>query len=444
MLVGARQAGFKVIGNVEWRKYYHRLDEHGRNTFSENFGRELPFPYKAEDLTPQDVEKLMGADVAFGHPECGNFSLLSGTVPADHSLDPGDIPLFVDLVAKFRPRFFVMDDLPPSFSAFPMSEYHERLPDYDLFPEWVSNWGYGNVQRHRNRMFMIGSRRDERWAFRPGEAEHSDTLETTIGDLPEPRRGSNYPNHDPCAMAEEAGRHLSMRFIGDRPTWAEVRDYAKDNWPQGRNVNYYANDGTIKVKPGCKVEYWGERGASVMDGSSYKFHPIRFDNLTVRERARIQGFPDDFVFYGSKLNDRGEYNFDQNHEMTKQTGKAMPIQFCRYVARQIHSHVSGEPFESSGRRILKPNRFVDEAKLWYCANVGYSDQERACSECWLAAGCSLKTSVRQKLVVEQPTRDLEARLPRAPRDRRERVLTLRAPSAHNRFADKDEYEDLKF
>ena len=37
MLLGARNAGFKVEGNVEWRKYYHAEDDAGRNTFTANF-----------------------------------------------------------------------------------------------------------------------------------------------------------------------------------------------------------------------------------------------------------------------------------------------------------------------------------------------------------------------------------------------------------------------
>jgi site-specific DNA-cytosine methylase/very-short-patch-repair endonuclease len=345
---------------------------------------------------------------------CGNFSLLGSVNKGakEKLMDPTDIPLFIDLVAQFRPRFFVMDDLPRSFGAFPMSEYTKRLPDYDLFPEWVSNWGYGNVQRHRDRMFMLGSLKKERWVFRPGEEEHADTLATCIGDMAEPGK-SNLANHYPAARREKAQKNFSMRFKGDRPTWAEVSEYAKTSWKPGQSMTYYAEDDTIKLKPGCKIEHWDWHGASVQDGGSYKLHPIRFDNLTLRERARIQGFPDDFIFYGAVLNERGEFNPDKNVHMSKQTGKAMPIQFCRYVSSQVAAHILKEPFASSGKRLLNPNEFVDDAKRTYCETVGYADQKRACGECWLSAHCAIRTG-KYKIAYEADRRPVAEPVQKAP------------------------------
>ena len=82
--------------------------------------------------------------------ECGRYSQLSGANAnrAERAEDPGDIPLFVDLISKLKPRFFAMDDLPKSFMAYPMSKYAEALPEMDLFPEWISNYHYGNVQKN--------------------------------------------------------------------------------------------------------------------------------------------------------------------------------------------------------------------------------------------------------------------------------------------------------
>lgn len=321
---------------------------------------------------------------------CGNFSNLGVSCKdRDRRMkDPCDIPLFIDLVARLRPRFFVMDDLPKSFGAFPMSEYHSRLPDYDLFPEWVSNYGYGNAQENRKRMFIVGALKTEGWVFIPGEVDHDLTVSDIIGDLLE--INDEVPNHDPHEKDTQSGRFINMPSYGDRLTWAEFSEHIK-SFPEGKTFEYEKADGSIKGRIGsCKVRWKGS--APVLHGGNPILHPIRCYPLTIRERARIQGFPDDFIFYGTKFNEDGQWNHEKNLHMVKQTGKAMPVQFCRYVSQQVMAFIKGEEFKASGVRLLRPNADVDNAKRWYCENVGYSDQGAACGRCWLYDRCTIRSS----------------------------------------------------
>lgn len=388
MVLGARQAGFEIEGNVEWRKYYHAKDEYGQNTFASNFPGAL-FKEKYDDLTPQDVERLMNPDLALGHPECGNFSVLNvaNKNRAEKAKDPGDIPLFCQLVAKFKPRFFVMDDLPGAFAAFPMEEYHKLLPEYDLFPEWISNYHYGNVQKNRKRMFMIGSLKSERWAFRAGEFEHKTTVADILSDLPEPAVRCNVPNHDLHADEYDCPRALNMKGRGVKSSWHEAIEYFK-NVPEGEKMAYVGPDDKTLYRIGFSKNYWNKH-SHVMTGTNPAVHAIRCNPHTIRERARIQGFPDDFVFYGTKYKDDGRWTHDDNIHMSRQTGKAMPIQFCRYVSQQIAAHIKGEEWNCTDQRCLPSNDHIDDAKLWYCKNVGYSDQERSCKACWMQKSCDL-------------------------------------------------------
>lgn len=391
MLVGARAAGFQVAGNVEWRKYYHEKDFRGRDTFTENFPDAI-FPNSVEQMTEEEFERFKNADLALGHPECGNFSQLSGANKnrQEKLFDPADIPLFVDIVAKLKPRFFVMDDLPRSFMAYPMSKYAEKLPEYDLFPEWICNWGYGNVQKGRNRMFMLGALRSEGWVFRPGEAEHTLKVKDVIGDLPAPRAGGNFPNQDPFDHGLDCFRALNLGEYRKKSTWGEVQRYFADK-PGGFTLEYPTGDGRIVKRIGFLKGHW-DGPSHVLTGGNAILHHLRNEPYTIRERARIQGFPDDFIFVGTILNDRGEWNHDTNMHMVKQTGKAMPIQFCTYVSKQIAAHIADEPFECTDRRVLPANEYVTEAKRWYCSEgPGYSDQWKACESCWLAKGCEIRT-----------------------------------------------------
>jgi len=399
MLLGARNAGFKVAGNVEWRKYYHATDDAGRNTFTSNF-EDVVFPFAREQMTEEEFLRFQNADIALGHPECGNFSQLNANREAVN--DPGDIPLFADLVKEFRPRFFVMDDLPKSFIAFPMAEYHARLSEYDLFPEWISNWGYGNVQKARNRFFMIGALKSERWAFVPGEFTHDKTVADIIGDL-EGMEG-NFPNHDRHVMEENCAKGLHLRHRDHRATWGEMRDYILREVKEGGPIHYVGEDGEQKIRVGSYKGHW-HGPAHVLTGGISGFHPRKGVPYSIRERARLQGFPDDFEFPGvvySEEDGQRKWNHDRNMHMIRQTGKAMPIQFCQYASEQIMAHLQGRDWMGDERatnaRVVQPNEYVNEAKRWYCSNVGYSNQERACGSCQMAKGCE----IRERLGIPMP------------------------------------------
>jgi site-specific DNA-cytosine methylase len=67
MLLGAKQAGFQILGNVEWRNYYRRVDADGNNTFLRNFTDAKLFA-NIKEMEENDVRAFGGADVAFGHP----------------------------------------------------------------------------------------------------------------------------------------------------------------------------------------------------------------------------------------------------------------------------------------------------------------------------------------------------------------------------------------
>jgi len=397
MLIGARQAGFDVLGNVEWRKYYHAQDDEGRNTFKENYPGAF-FGLDPDEILPEDVSRMRDAELAMGHPECGNFSNLRRNRETCAE-DPGDIPLFTRLVDWIKPRFFVMDDLPKSLVAYGMLDYANALSDYDLFPEWVSNYHYGNVQKYRKRFFMIGALKDERWSFVPGEdPELEGTLANVIKDLrdDEGRPRPGFHNHFSHVLDVVTGRARNISGYGDPGTWKDMRDWFLDK-PTGTVLEYQSQDGP-KRRIGLIKSHW-DGPCNVLTGTNPVLHPLTNLPLSMRERARVQGFPDDFVLYSEKLDDEGRWNHDRSNDLVKQTGKAMPVQFCRYVSEQIAAHVRGESFEASNTRSILSNEHVDRAKREYCEELGYSDQERACDCCWLHDCCETRS---RKFQIDEP------------------------------------------
>lgn len=442
MLLGARSAGFKVTGNIEWRKPYHTRDDQGRNTFTENFPGAI-FKEKITDLTPQEIERVMNPTLALSHPECGRYSHLDAAnkkTNPDRGLDAADIPLAVDLFGKIKPRFIVMDDLPASLVAYSMQAYAEKLPEYDLFPEWVSNWGYGNIQKYRNRMFMIGSLKSEEWAFTPSEMPHNITVRDILEDLQDPRRPHNITNHEPQDMAVWCSRALGLGGYKKRNTWAEVRDFFAPLKP-GATLHYVRGPDSdeLALRIGFYKHHW-DKYSGVLTGGNAALHGLRNDPYSIRERARIQGFPDDFIFYGTLVNERGEWNHDENLVMVKQTGKAMPVQFCEYVSHQIMLHCLGKTAVATNTRVLPPNIYVDTAKKWYCNEVGYADQEKACSSCWLSRHCEIRTG-KYKIGLDAATRPKPPPPPKPPRPPAEpprpAARGLQAPKLMRKIVEED-------
>lgn len=419
MLVGARQAGFEVVGNVEWRRYYFKPDSKGQDTFRGNFPDAVR-AYSVDDLSDDQVASMTDCDIALGHPECGRYSNLGSTIKTrlERMKDPCDIPLFLDLVAKFRPRFFVMDDLPKSLGALTIQEYVQKLPGYDLYPEWVANHGYGNIQRGRKRMFMVGSLRSENWVFRPGEVDH----DTTVKDILNPKTLKGVANHIRHTRSKNCQRASCLGEPGRQWPWGEVADRFM-SLPVGMSWPYLNVDGETKSRVGFLRTHW-EKGSHVLTGYNAIVHPLTGLPFSIRERARIQGFPDDFVFYSEALEEDGTWEHFRNIHLVKQTGKAMPIQFCRYVSDQIRRHIQGERFESSGVRLLRSDPNIDSAKRWYCQNIGYSDQEGACRSCWMAADCEIRS---EKYGIKEPDGPSQQVRHQSPKTRRSISLKTVVP-----------------
>lgn len=387
MLAGARDQGFKVVGNIEWRDYYRYRNQAGDSTFPANF----PGAFMARGLADVFPELFPEhIDLVAGHPECGTFSVLNSvhnSKPGAYS-DIGDIRMFVEHIAILRPRFFFMDDLPKSFKAFPMTEYMRLLPDYDLFPEWISNWGYGNIQKNRNRMFMIGALKSEKFTFVPGEAPHDRRMVEAIGNMMGMtwQDVANHPKIDPEAYFHTLN---NLRHRGDKLKYTDVPEVYPG---PGQCWTYHAADGTIKPRIGSSNAAW-DGPSRVLNGGYPHLHPQTLMPLTVRERAKIQGFDDDFVFHHSEEGPWAEYwspGSKGGMWGIKQTGKAMPVQFCSYFSGQVADHALRRSTPSIGTRLGGSRPEIDEAKRDFCTLTNYSDQVKACANCWLKEKCDLR------------------------------------------------------
>lgn len=388
MMIGAKKQGWEIIGNIEERPYYHT------GTFEKNFPGAWMLK-SFDDLTQEQYEQAKECDMIIGHPDCGSFSALRQKtcgLESDKERISSDIKKYINAVKEFKPKCFAMDDLPGSLNCVDWKEYQKALPEYDIFFEWINNYGYGNIQKTRKRLFVIGALKELYYTFVPGEFEHNDTIMDRIAKIaPDAKNDHHVTDED--RVYGWAKHEIDSKYEGwtgekDWLYYGEFKEYLKKQ-PLGV-LHCYNRKGLTTKRLGknlVDVDSWSK---VVTGGGSQGHHYFyRNDNympFTIRERAKIQGCPDDFEFVPDIRPD-GSKTYGC---LVRQTGKFMPVEFCTYITGQFMDLLTGKYNHEkyTGKRLISPNPTIDYNKYWYCMRGGaYSDQHNACKFCGSKAYC---------------------------------------------------------
>ena len=241
----------------------------------------------------------------------------------------------------------VLEDIKYEFSDF--SDFGINL-SYEI-KESVMNAKHFGVPQNRERVFLVGMRRDLEsefnWEFPDAELISEDeflTLEDAIGDLPELGNGEKkeYYESNPYTFYQKLMRNNSVELThhvnglnGER-----MLKIMKTVTPgKGKNyINELVEAGKLDEKYFLTSGYhntygklWWDRPSSTITNnlstpSSLRcIHPIQNRALTPREGARIQSFPDTFQFIGNKEN------------INSQIGNAVPPLLAMAIAQKLTS-----------------------------------------------------------------------------------------------------------
>ena len=238
---------------------------------------------------------------------------------------------YVRILKDKKPKFFLAENVPGIISATHLPEFKKIISKfssvgYEVSFELLDARNYG-IPQERKRVIVIGFRKDLKNRFKFPRQTHSQegtktleakktqkwlTLKDAIGDLPEPIRAQeknkanpnlSIPNHEymngsfssiymsrnrrrswvePSFTIQAGGRHAPLH-----PSSCEMTKVEKDLWKfKGKN-------------------------------------PV-FRRLSVREVARIQTFPDNFIFYYKNIADG-----------YKMIGNAVPVKLAQVIAQKI-------------------------------------------------------------------------------------------------------------
>ena len=324
MSLGFEMAGFEIICAVDnWEDALKTIKHNSPST--QTVSMDLSNKTSISDFCGE----LGQVDVVIGGPPCQGFSIAGKRNPEDerNRLYEG----FVEAIKAIQPAAFVMENVPSISSPTNLDLFESIISDFEKLGYTTaskvllaSNFG---VPQNRRRMFIVGIKGGENdFDFPGGEESRISALEA-IGDLPENslEDGSEYPIKPDTAYqqwAHEGSEGIWNHQVTDhKPKTIEVISLVPDggnhkSLPMGlsgiRNVNI-AWTRLDSRKPSFTID----------TGHRHHFH-YKFNRVpTARESARLQSFPDAYVFLGSKTS------------QLRQIGNAVPPLLARSIAESL-------------------------------------------------------------------------------------------------------------
>lgn len=340
-----------------------------------------------EDITAKNIvnriEKVVGkqkVDIIIGGPPCQSFSPL-GKAKDENNMqeDPRNYLFenYIKVLNHFKPKFFVFENVTGLLdtkvkgkSIFKMMlrrlrRNYKVLGDEKTIVLNATNYG---VPQERKRVILLGVRKDvdispqevyaaiSKTHYLPDSSDAEKeglkkyvTVREAIEDLPHLQQGEGtvktaYPNtYSECNEYVKLMRNPNDNILHDhiarKNNERDVERYrvmAQNNWNFLQLLEKRPDLGHEKKRVffnSYKVQWWDMPAKTIIahlykDGNQF-IHPdyMQGRSITVREAARLQSFPDDFIFEGSRT------------EQFKQIGNAVPPLLAEAIAKAIKQNL---------------------------------------------------------------------------------------------------------
>lgn len=265
---------------------------------------------------------------AFGFP-CNDFS----TVGEQKGFDGTYGPLYtygVRVLRLFQPLWFLAENVSGLASANKGGALPKIMQDlhdagYKIYPHLYKFEEYG-VPQARHRIIIVGIRNDQDVKFLPPTptTPNPEDYKTSRQALEEPPIPKDAPNNELPRMSKIVTERLKYIKPGQNAFNAELPPSLQLNVKGAKISQIYRR--LDPDKPSYTVT--GSGG-----GGTHIYHYKENRALTNRERARLQTFPDDFVFEGTK------------EKVRRQIGMAVPCDGAQKIFEAIQKTFAGIPYD---------------------------------------------------------------------------------------------------
>ena len=352
MSCGFSMAGFEITASLELVDKYSKTHD-------------LNFPYcnslnfDITKLSPEEFSNLTKIDkndpvIIIGGPPCQTFSTagqskIQSISKRDIKFDPRNylFKSYFKYVEYFQPHAFVMENVPNLQKKYKGEIFKDILNICSKLGYKV-NYGvldashYG-VPQKRYRLFIIGTKNDEAIKLpQPTHLFKPVTVKEAISDLPKIYDGIR-ERHMPYSQNKDLTEFQKLmrntdgtvdnnicRMSNDRAkkifSHMKQGDKYMDLPPDIRKILPFREDIFPDRLKRLKLDEpsWTILAHIGMDGYRY-IHPTENRTLSVREAARIQSFPDSFVFTGNM------------REQYIQVGNSVPPLLAKAIAEEVKS-----------------------------------------------------------------------------------------------------------
>lgn len=304
--LGFDNKGFQNVFSVD-------IDPSFCKTYHHNFTRHNLIQKDICKVTDSELKYLKEyneIDVVIGGPPCQGFSI-AGNIGRKFIEDPRNrlFKEFVRVVKVVEPTYFVMENVARLYNHNKGNTRKEIIKDfenigYKVECKILNSADYG-VPQVRKRVIFIGTRNSQKILFPKKEIDKYVTVKEALSFYPKLESGqeSKIPNH--IAMSHSEQMLHKMSFVSDGGDRNEIPEQIR---PKSGDVRKY-------------IKYSSNKPSVTVTGDMRKiFHYEQNRALTVRELAKLQSFPDDFVFKGTKISQQ------------QQVGNSVPPKMAEAIA----------------------------------------------------------------------------------------------------------------
>ncbi len=280
------------------------------------------------NITTKVLAKISSIDgFAYGFP-CNDFSLVGEQKGIKGNFGPlysYGLPILED----FNPKFFIAENVGGIMSANEgktfikiMSDLSNAGKGYVITPHLYKFEEYG-IPQSRHRVIMVGFRKDLNLKFKPPIPTHIGNFKSCSEAILNPKIELNTPNNELTKQHPRVIERLKHIKAGENAWTANLPNNLKINVTGARISQIYKR--LDPQKPAYTIT--GSGG-----GGTHVYHWSENRALTNRERARLQTFPDKFIFTGTK------------ESIRRQIGMAVPPQGAKILFEAIVKTLLNIPY----------------------------------------------------------------------------------------------------